>query len=154
EVNQPLGATITNAQAALRWLQAKEPDLSEVRQALDQIVRAGNRAADVVARVRRIARKAPAQGVDISVNDQIDEIVSITHGEAVKHGVSVRMELASGLPAIKADPVELQQVLLNLVVNAIEAMSTLRDGPRELTIRSEADGESGVAVSVTDTGPG
>src|SRR5215475_12993879 len=73
EVNQPLGATITNAQAALRWLQAKEPDLSEVKQALDQIVRAGNRAADVVASVRRIAKKAPAQGVDVSLNHEIEE---------------------------------------------------------------------------------
>jgi signal transduction histidine kinase/ligand-binding sensor domain-containing protein len=154
EVNQPLGASITNAQAALRWLQAKDPDLGEVKQALDQIVRAGNRAADVVASVRRIAKKAPAQGVDVSLNHEIEEIVSITNGEAVKHGVFMRAELAHGLPAVKADPVELQQVLLNLVVNAIEAMSTMKDGPRELTIRSAADESGGVVVSVSDTGPG
>jgi signal transduction histidine kinase/ligand-binding sensor domain-containing protein len=154
EVNQPLGATITNAQAALRWLQAKEPELGEVKQALEQIVRAGNRAADVVARVRKIAKKAPAQGVDVSLNHEIEEILSITNGEAVKHGVFMRADLAHGLPAIKADPVELQQVLLNLVVNAVEAMSTLADGPRELTIRSEAVEEGSVVVSVSDTGPG
>src|SRR5262249_23545208 len=97
EVNQPLGASITNAQAALRWVQAKEPDLGEVRQALDQIVRAGNRAADVVARVRRMAKKAPAQDVDVSLNDEIDEIVAITHGEAAKHGVSVWTQLTPNL---------------------------------------------------------
>jgi signal transduction histidine kinase/ligand-binding sensor domain-containing protein len=154
EVNQPLGATITNAQAALRWLQAKEPDMSEVKQALDQVVRAGNRAADVIARVRRLAKKAPGQGEDVSINHEIHEILSIINGEALKNDVSARAELGLNLPLIKADRIELQQVLLNLAVNAIQAMSTLKAGRRELMIRSEADGEGGVAVSVSDTGPG
>ncbi len=154
EVNQPLGAAITNAQAGLRWLQAREPDLNEVRQALDQAVRAGNRAADVVASVRRMVKKAPGEDDNVRVNDEIAEILAITHGEALKHGVSVRTELARDVPIIKGDPVELQQVLLNLTVNAIQAMSSLKDGVRELVIRSEADGGGGVVVSVIDTGPG
>jgi signal transduction histidine kinase/ligand-binding sensor domain-containing protein len=154
EVNQPLGATITNAQAALRWLRAKEPDMGEVSQALEQVVKAGNRAADVVARVRRLAKKAPAPEADVDVNAEILEIVAIIHDEALKHSVWVKTELASNLSAIKADPVELQQVLLNLTVNAIQAMSSVPDGKRELTIRSEADGGGGVVVSVMDTGPG
>jgi signal transduction histidine kinase/ligand-binding sensor domain-containing protein len=154
EVNQPVGAAITNAQAGLRWLKAKEPDLGEVEQAFDQIVRAGNRAADVMARVRRLAKKAPAPEEDVSVNNEIEDILSITHGEAVKHGVAVKTERAPNLPTVKADRVELQQVLLNLIVNAIQAMSTLEDGARDLIIRSEADRDGGVIVSVIDTGPG
>jgi len=154
EVNQPLGAAITNAQAGLRWLKREPPDLTEVKTAFDEVVRAGNRAADVVASVRRMVKKAPGQGDNVRVNDEITEIVAITHGEATKHGVSVRTELAPHLPAIKADRVELQQVLLNLIVNAIEAMSSLKDGVRELVIRSEADAGDGVVVSVSDTGPG
>jgi len=154
EVNQPLGAAITNAQAGLRWLKREPPDLTEVKTAFDEVVRAGNRAADVVASVRRMVKKAPGQGDNVRVNDEITEIVAITHGEATKHGVSVRTELARDVPTIKGDPVELQQVLLNLTVNAIQAMSSLKDGVRELVIRSEADGRGGVVVSVIDTGPG
>jgi signal transduction histidine kinase/ligand-binding sensor domain-containing protein len=154
EVNQPLGAAITNAQAGLRWLKAQPPNLDEVKQAFEEVVRAGGRAADVVASVRRMAKKAPAAAEDVSINAKIENILAITHGEAAKHGVSVRTELAPELPPVKGDRVELQQVVLNLVMNAIEAMSTLKDGPRELTIRSEADGEGGVVVSVSDTGPG
>ncbi len=130
EVNQPLGAAITNAQAGLHWLKREPPDLTEVKTAFDEVVRAGNRAADVVASVRRMVKKAPGQGDNVRVNDEITEIAGITHGEATKHGVSVRTELAPDLPAITADRVELQQVLLNLVVNAIEAMSSVIDtGP-------------------------
>jgi signal transduction histidine kinase len=154
EVNQPLGAAITNAQAGLRWLKREPPDLTEVKTAFDEVVRAGNRAADVVASVRRMVKKTPGQDGNVRVNDEIGEILAITHGEATKHGVSVRTELAPDLPAIKADRVELQQVLLNLAVNAIEAMRTLKGGRRELVIRSEADGGGGVVVSVSDTGPG
>jgi signal transduction histidine kinase len=154
EVNQPLGAAITNAQAGLRWLKREPPDLTEIKTAFDEVVRAGNRAADVVASVRRMVKKAPGQDDKVRMNDEIGEILAITHGEATKHAVSVRMELAPDLPAIKADRVELQQVLLNLVVNAMEAMSTLKGGRRELVIRSESDGEGGVVVSVIDTGPG
>src|SRR5262249_23061913 len=119
-----------------------------------QVVRAGNRAADVVASVRRLAKKAPAQHGDVRVNEEIEEILTITHGEAVKHGVSVRTELARGLPPIKGGRGQLQQVLLSLVVNAVQAMGTMEEGPRELTIRSESDGGDGVIVSVADTGPG
>jgi signal transduction histidine kinase/ligand-binding sensor domain-containing protein len=154
EVNQPLGATITNVQAAQRWLRSASPDPTEVQQALDQAVKAGNRAADVIARVRRLAKKAPAPEENVSLNEVIEEILTITHGEVVKHGTSVSTELAAGLPTIKADRVELQQVLLNLVVNAIQAMSNVTDGNRDLTIRSQTDGSGGVIVSVIDTGPG
>jgi signal transduction histidine kinase len=154
EVNQPLGAAVTNAQAALRWLQAQPPELAEVRQALNRIVRDGNRASDVIGRVRGMLKKAPAHEEYVFFNDEIIGIVAITHSEAMKHEVSVRTELSSVLPTIKGDRVQLQQVLLNLIVNAIEAMSTITDGTCDLVIRSEADGDGGVIVSVRDSGPG
>jgi PAS domain S-box-containing protein len=154
EVNQPLGAAVNYANAALRWLNADPPDLKEAQDALDAIVRAGNRASAVLGRIRDMVKKAPAEEGDISLNEKIPAVLALTSGEAARHEVAIRVELAPDLPTVRGDQVQLQQVLLNLIVNAIEAMSTLTDGPRELVVGSQPHGESGVAVFVRDTGPG
>ena len=154
EVNQPLGATVTSALAALRWLKAEPPDLDEIKRSLDRIVQDGHRASDVVSRIRNLVKKAPGERGEVALNDEIAGVLAITRGEALKHEIAVRAELAPDLPVIKGDRVQLQQVLINLIVNAIEAMSTLSDETRELIIRSEPEGAGGVLVTVRDTGPG
>jgi len=154
EVNQPLSAAVNYANAALRWLKAQPPDLNETQDALDAVVRAGNRASEIVGRIRAMVKKAPAEDEDVSLNEKILAVLTLTRGEAARHEVTVRVELARDLPTVKGDRVQLQQVLLNLIVNAIEAMSTLTEGPRELVVGSQPHGEGGVAVFVRDTGPG
>jgi PAS domain S-box-containing protein len=153
EVKQPIGATVTNAQAALRLLGRHPPDLEEVRQALAQIVQDGKRAGDVVDRIRALIKKTPPRTDCLDINAGIREVIELTRGEAVKSGVSVQADLADGLPPIEGDRVQLQQVILNLIMNAVEAMSGVSDGTREMLIstRNEPDG---VLVEVRDTGPG
>jgi len=153
ELNQPVAATVANAQAALRWLGRPAPELDEVRHALDRILRDSVRAGAVVSRTRDLFRRASPRDDQVEINSTIREVIELTQNEATKHGVSVRPVLAEGLPAIHGNRVELQQVLLNLIVNAVEAMGE-DDGPRDLLIgtsRTEADD---VLVSVRDTGPG
>ena len=154
EVNQPIAAAVTNAQVALRWLGRRPPDLEEVREALDCIVRDGNRAGDVIARIRALIKKAPARKDSLDVNEAIREVIALTRGEAVKNGVSVQTQLASGLPSVQGDRVQLQQVLLNLIMNAIEAMSGVSEGARELRISTGEPESGGVVVAVCDSGPG
>jgi signal transduction histidine kinase/ligand-binding sensor domain-containing protein len=154
EVNQPLSASILNAGSALRWLKTDPPDLGEIRQALDRIVRDGNRAADVIGRIRSMVKKAPAEREDLVINTKVTNVLAIANSELLKHGIVIRTELAPDLPLVKGDRVQIQQVLLNLILNAAEAMSTLPDGPRELVIRSGRDESGNVLVSVRDTGPG
>jgi C4-dicarboxylate-specific signal transduction histidine kinase len=153
EVKQPIGATVSNAQAALRWLAREPPDLEEVREALAHIVQDGKRAGDVVGRIRDLIKKAPPRGDRFDINTAIREVIGLTRGEALKTGVAVRTELAGGLPLIQGDRVQLQQVMLNLIVNAIEAMSGMDEGPRELLISTAKEG-SDVRVAVRDWGPG
>jgi C4-dicarboxylate-specific signal transduction histidine kinase len=154
EINQPIAAAVTNAQAALRWLQAEPPDLKAVGRALDRIVRDGNRAGGIVHRIRALIKKGPHRMEGLAINDAILEIIALTHGEVAKQGVTLRTQLAEGLPGIHGDRVQLQQVVLNLIVNAIEAMSQMSDGARNLLISSEPDGADGVQVTVRDSGPG
>ena len=154
EVSQPLSAAVNYANAGLRWLKAQPPDLQETQDALDAIVRAGNRASDIVGRIRAMLSKAPAEEGDVWLNEKILAVLALTRGEATRHDVRIRVELAPDLPTVRGDWVRLQQVLLNLIVNAIEAMSTLTEGPRELVVGSQRREEGGVAVSVRDTGPG
>jgi PAS domain S-box-containing protein len=153
EVNQPIGASITNAQAALRWLDRPTPDLEEVRLALGRIVRDGSRASAVVGRIRDLARKSPRRRAQVDINAAITEVIEITRSEALKNGVSVHAELGGDLPTIDGDRVELQQVILNLIVNAIEAMSETEGTPRELMICTERAGPD-LLVTVRDTGSG
>jgi C4-dicarboxylate-specific signal transduction histidine kinase len=154
EVNQPIAGTITNAQAALRWLAGQPPNLEEVRQALTRIVNDGNRVGEVIAGIRALVKKAPQRKHGVTINDAIQEVVALTHNEAMKNRVSVQTQLAEGLPLIEGDRVQLQQVMLNLIINAVEAMSGVTKGARDLLISTgKADSED-VLVSVRDSGPG
>ncbi len=154
EVNQPIAAAVTNAHAALRWLSAPRPDLGEVRQALGRILANDNRAGEVIGRIRALIKKAPPRKDAVAINDAILEVVALTHSEAMKNGVSVRTQLADGLPPIEGDRVQLQQVILNLIVNAIEAMSGVHDGTRDLLITTSKTEPDAVLVAVRDSGPG
>jgi C4-dicarboxylate-specific signal transduction histidine kinase len=154
EVNQPIAAAATNAQAALRWLGARPPDLEEVRQALDRIVKDAHRAGDVIGRIRELIKKAPPRKDQVDMNEAIREVIELTRGEAAKHGALVRAALGEGLPAIEGDRVQLQQVVLNLIVNAVQAMGSVAEGPRELFITAARAEPDGVLVAVKDSGPG
>jgi PAS domain S-box-containing protein len=154
EVNQPIAATVTNAEAGLRWLRAGSSHLEEVQQVLTRIVEDGNRAGEVIHRIRALMKKAPPRKDRLEINGVILEIIELTRGEAVKYGISVLTELAHHLPVVEADRVQLQQVLLNLIVNALEAMGAANEGPRELLISTGKAESSGVLVAVQDSGPG
>jgi C4-dicarboxylate-specific signal transduction histidine kinase len=154
EVNQPIAAAVTNANAGLRWLSAPRPDLEEAKQALGRIVENGTRAGAVISRIRALIKKAPPRKDGVAINDAILEVVALTHGEAVKNGVSVRTLLAEDLPTVEGDRVQLQQVILNLVVNAIEAMSGMNEVARDLLLSTEKVEPDGLLVAVRDSGPG
>jgi signal transduction histidine kinase len=151
---QPISAAVTNAHAALRWLNTEPPDLAEVREALDRIVKAGGLASDVIGRLRTLSKKAPLMKDNLAINEAVLDVIALTRAEVVKNGISLRTELAEGLPRIHADRVQLQQVILNLIMNAVEATSGMREGPRQLLVATERDAFGGVAVKVTDSGPG
>jgi signal transduction histidine kinase len=154
EVNQPIAAAVTNAQAALRWLSARPPELEEVRQALGRIVRDGNRAGDVIGRIRELIKKAPPRTDWVDINEAIREVIELTHGEALKNGTSAQTALKEGLPLIEGDRVQLQQVVLNLIVNAVQAMDAVAEGPREVFVTTAQAEPNGVLVAVKDSGPG
>src|SRR6266852_5533703 len=154
EVMQPIAAGIYGAQAALRWLGAEPPNLQEVREALGYTVNEGNRAIDVIGRVRALIRKAPPRKDTFGINEAIVEVITLTHSEAVQNGVSVQTQLAEGLPLIQGDRVQLQQVILNLILNAVQAMSGVSERSRELLISTEREASGGVLVTVQDSGPG
>ncbi|MDB5606664.1 MAG: domain S-box protein [Bradyrhizobium sp.] len=153
EVNQPITAAVTYALAARRWLSAEPPNFHEVDDALSLILKEGNRAGEVVARIRALIKKLPARKDAVAINDAILEVIALTHAEAANNGVSVRTQLAEGLPRGQGDRVQLQQVLLNLIINAIEAMRDVGEEERELLI-STGNEPDGVLVEVRDSGPG
>jgi len=154
EVMQPLAATVTNAQTALRWLDAQPPDLDGVRQALGGAVKDGWSATEIIGRIRDLIKQEPLRKDALEVNEAIVELIPLTRGEVMKNNVSVQMELAEGLPRIQGDRVQLQQVILNLFINAVEAMSGVSEGSRALLIRTGKDASDGVLVAVQDSGPG
>jgi PAS domain S-box-containing protein len=154
EVNQPITAVVTYASAARRFLSAEPPNFHEVDDALSLIVKEGNRAGEVVGRIRALIRKAPARKDAVEINDAILEVIAITRTEAANNSVSVRTQLAEGLPRVQGDRVQLQQVTLNLIVNAIQSMSGVEDGNRELHISTVSIEPEGVCVAVRDTGHG
>lgn len=154
EVNQPLAASVTNAHAGLRWLGLQPPNLEEVREALAAIVTDSNRASDVINRMRALIKKAPARKDGLQINEVILEVTALMRGELVKSGVSLNTQLAQGLPLIQGDRVQLQQVLVNLIMNAVEAMGSLNHGSRKLLIGTGADEAGRVRISVQDSGPG
>jgi PAS domain S-box-containing protein len=154
EIIQPLAATVTNAETALRWLGRGSSHLKEVQEALTSIVDDGVRAAELVKRIRALMKKEPPRKDRLEVNGVILEILEVMRSEAVKHGVSILTELADPLPVVEADRVQLQQVLLNLIVNALEAMGADDEGPKELLISTGKVEPSGALVAVQDSGPG
>jgi PAS domain S-box-containing protein len=154
EINQPITAVVTNASAGLQWLAAQPPDLGEARDAFDRVIKAGNQAGKVTGRIRALINKAPPRKDDLEINEAILEVIALTHGEVVKNGVSLQTQLAAGLPLVQGDKVQLQQVILNLIINAVEAMSDVSEGSRELLIGTGKDASSAVLVAVQDSGPG
>jgi PAS domain S-box-containing protein len=155
EVNQPLAAVVANAEACLNWLDRAIPDLDAARRSVEWIISDGNRASEVIRRVRALAKKSDIEMVPLDVNDVVREVITLVQREVFSHQVSLLMELAPALPTILADRVQLQQVIINLVMNGIEAMQSVTDRPRELVIRSGQEEETRqVVVSVTDCGVG
>jgi signal transduction histidine kinase len=155
EVNQPITAAITYALAARRFLKAEPPNFHEVDDALSLIIKEGSRASEVVERVRALVKKMPTRKDAVAIDDAILEVIALTRAEAANNSVSVRTQFAEGLPRVQGDRVQLQQVMLNLTVNAIQAMRGVGEGARELQISIEAvPSEGAVRVGVRDTGPG
>jgi len=154
EVNQPLAAVLNAAAACLRWLDRATPDLDEARGAVKWIITEANRASEVIRRVRALAQKTDIEKVPLDVNEVVREVFALVRGELISQQVSVRTEFAPALPVILGDRVQLQQVIINLVMNGIEAMQSVTDRPRELVIRSSQDETEQVLVSVTDCGVG
>ena len=154
EVMQPIAATVNNAKAALNWLNAQPPNLEEAREALGETVKEGNRTTDVIGRIRALIKKAPPRKDALEINRTILECIGLIRREIVKNGVSMQTQLAEGLPLIQGDRVQLQQVILNLIINAVEALSSVREGARELVITTGKGEPDGVLVVVRDSGPG
>jgi PAS domain S-box-containing protein len=154
EVNQPLTAVVTNADAGLRWLAGATPNLEEARAALVRIRRDGNRASDVITRIRMLVRKTGTEKEMLEMNEVIQETVALAQGEVRRKGVALRTELAGDLPLVQGDRVQLQQVMLNLIMNGMEAMSAVADRPRELDISTWKDQVDKIRVTVKDVGVG
>ena len=160
EVNQPLAAVVTNGNACMRWLGAAEPNLDEARAAVTRIIKEGSRAANVIGRIRTLMKKSDPRMDALDVNEVIKEVLTLTGHEISRRGVALRTGLAAGLPAITGDPVQLQQVLVNLIMNAIEATAARGGGPRELLVTSEElviskeDDTDRIVVGVRDSGVG
>ena len=153
EVNQPIGAMVMSAAACVRWMAAKPPDLKEARAALDHIIADGKRAGEVIARIRALTKRQAPRMELLDVSRKVREVVALAEHELRGHHIVLRTDLDDALPPVAGDRVQLQQVLLNLIVNAIEAMSSVRDRRRELTIATAAS-KDGVLVEVRDSGPG
>jgi C4-dicarboxylate-specific signal transduction histidine kinase len=154
EVNQPLAGVATNANAGLRWLARDTPDLEEVRACLQRIIRDGQRAGEVIARMRTFVRKAAPQTAPLALHDVIAEVLALADGELRRHGVALHTDLAPALPPVWGDRIQLQQVLLNLLLNGMEAMRTVTERPRALIVRAQPEADAAIRVAVEDAGVG
>jgi C4-dicarboxylate-specific signal transduction histidine kinase len=154
EVNQPLAAIVTNGNACLRWLAGNSPNVDEAREAARRIIRDGNRAGEVIARIRALVKKTDTEKVRLNINDTIGEVVALAEGEVRRNSIALRTELAGDLPLVVGDRIQLQQVILNLIMNGVEAMASVADRPRELFIRSRQHESDKVLVAVQDSGIG
>jgi C4-dicarboxylate-specific signal transduction histidine kinase len=154
EVNQPLCAIVSNAQALRRLLDAGDVDVGELREALGDIIQDGGRAGAVLARTRDFLKQGPADHAPVAVNALIGEMAALLRGQMTRRGVTVKLDLADALPAVLGQPVELQQVILNLMVNGADAMHGTARERRRLVVRSTADESGTVKVSVSDAGAG
>src|SRR5712675_3328341 len=154
EVNQPIAAIVTNGQVCLRLLALETPRPDEMRAALERIVRDANRASEVIQRIRALAKRSEPQMVSLDINDVIREAMLLVRREVFNHGASLRTELASALPPVLGDRVQLQQVIINLLMNGVEAMAPITDRPHEIIIRSQQHEAGQVHVAVQDSGIG
>ena len=154
EVNQPIGASRNDANAALRFLAASPPNLFEVKDALEAVVKETYRAQTIIGRIREQVKRRPLRKENVNLNDAIEEVISLVRDELSTHHVSVRTQLAKGLSLVPGDRVQLQQIMLNLILNAIEAMTGPGTDVRKLMIRSEAESAGAILVTITDSGPG
>ncbi len=154
ELNQPLTAIVANANAATRWLNSPAPDFKEVRESLDRIVNEGHRASHVIGSVRAMFKKDVGDRTFVDINEIIREVVALLQNDFAEKRVTVQSVLTAEVPQVIADRVQLQQVILNLVVNAVEAMESVTDRQRILQIRSEFGASDGILVTVQDSGPG
>jgi len=154
EVNQPLAGAVSSAHAALHWLEAQPPNLEETRQSLAAIIADGNRAAEILQRIRNLVKRAPSRNDQLDINELILEVIALARSEVQRSGVSLQTRLAPDLPLVEGDRVQLQQVMLNLILNAVEALTGVSEGSRDLLISSEDGGADGVRVAVQDSGPG
>jgi C4-dicarboxylate-specific signal transduction histidine kinase len=153
EVNQPIAAAVTDANTCLRWLTRDHPDVEEARAAAMRIVKDGTRAAEIISRIRLLFKKGTTEREPVDVNDVVREMIVLLRSEATRHSVFLRTELAEDLPQIMGDRVQLQQVIMNLIMNSIDAMEDV-DGTRELTLKSQRAENEQLLVSVSDTGVG
>jgi two-component system, LuxR family, sensor kinase FixL len=154
EVNQPLAAIVTNGDAGLRWLNREVPQLDEVHSAIERMIDSATHAGEVIARLRALSRKSTSKKTCLDINEVVNEVLALIRREISVHQVLVRLDLASSLPSVFGDRVQLQQVILNLLVNSIQAMTLVYDRPRELLIRSRANNAEQVLVEVRDSGIG
>ena len=154
EVNQPLSAIVASGSACVRWLDGPVPNLADAREAAQRIVRDGKRAGEVIARIRALTRKETTEKERLDLNCTIEEVVALVGSEILKNRVALRTELRDHLPAVLGDRIQLQQLVLNLVMNAIEAMSAVADRPRELVITTQNGETDQVVVAVRDSGVG
>jgi PAS domain S-box-containing protein len=154
EVNQPLAAVVANAAACQRWLARTPPDLEEVRSTVQSIIKDGNRAGEVIQRVRGLVNKTVDQKVPLDINEVVNEVITLLHHELASHRISLRMELAPALSPVIGDRIQLQQVVLNLVINGMEAMQPVAEGQRELVIQTNENAARQLVVTVRDCGVG
>lgn len=154
EINQPLAAVVNNANAGLRWLSNRPPNTEEVRAALTRIASDGERGGSIIESIRAMLKKGVRERSKINLNELIRDVTRLTQGQFQRHGVSIRSDLADDLPSVLADPIQLQQVILNLFMNAAEAMVSISDRERLVCVRSEKHDGGGALITVEDSGPG
>jgi C4-dicarboxylate-specific signal transduction histidine kinase len=154
EVNQPLAGVVISSKACLNWLDSLPPNIEEARRSVDRIIKATNRAGEVIQRIRAFSRKTVVRKTPVDVNDVIEDVVPLVRHEVLAHGVSLRLELAAALPPVLGERVQLQQVIVNLLLNGIQAMRSVTHRTRELLIRSREHGPDQVLVTVEDSGTG
>jgi len=154
EINQPLTAAVTNADTCVRWLNAPEPDLAEAREAAARVVRNADRAGQVVARVRSMVRKALTEPTQISVRTSLDEVLALLQSDIAKHRVTVRTAIASDIPRFRGDRIQIQQVFVNLITNALDSLAQTNGRPRELSIAARREQPQSVTITVRDNGEG
>jgi PAS domain S-box-containing protein len=153
EVKQPITALVTNAHAALRMLGTQPPDPDQAYQALDDIIKNGRRVSDVIDRIRALVKKTPPKADRLDINEVITDSIALTRGEILRNGISLETQVATNLPPVQGDRVQLQQVIMNLVINAVEAISALHEGARDLQIATGKDPEDCIVITVRDSGP-